>query len=613
MLKFKITVDTTPSQSKTSKKTKVSKLNNLLKSPANRKAHKHYNKDDMVETLKTPTFAYESQGLNKFDFSKNRKSRRHHPGARPSNIRRTGTVDVSKKVDFKESSQITEDEEEDDRIKRVMEERSSRPCTKVNIKFMTDSVTKVQTIRLRKNSFSPADFLPNDRYRTALINEDIKGWSSVARCIAKHTSNVDVSGVVSELFKHKHIYTKSLRNPMKKYGTIYQKKGAIFNTQKEKKDHLANMNRLDYMMYEAMNMKKRFNQSKDYLSAITSDKKHVRNSFVKHSHDHEDTSASRSRNMVKFSNSSYIHSERRSNISKSSYHKDSFSDESFDSLNESSKDVPIKFKRKSRARNLKLFKQTKKQNMTFVEKNKTSEKLKLNKIVSMKTLENQSAKKGDTSPISRLPSIHQWKQPVLKKSLYCMSQKEKHEHLVNQIKDNIKELSENKSSKDLVSIISSHRSMSKKSLPKKINLKFSNSKDKDLILASNQDEVKLNRIQILRKCLKFLGFYKCLRKIIEENLKSSDSAEQAAGRLPAEKLIDLKCRVTFMKCIGKVTKLLSEERRRYRETGKVQNEFGGNLEDNFVSKILITCQQIKRIEKIVSPAPRRRKLLSSGV
>lgn len=102
-----------------------------------------------------------------------------------------------------------------------------------------------------------------------MINEDIKGWTSVAKCIAKHTTNIDVSGVVEELTKKKHVFTRTLRNPIKKLGTIYQKKGANFIAPKAVKIIKSKAEDLNNIKHQAIKMRRRLDQSKYFLNSIS--------------------------------------------------------------------------------------------------------------------------------------------------------------------------------------------------------------------------------------------------------------------------------------------------------------------------------------------------------
>lgn len=71
------------------------------------------------------------------------------------------------------------------------------------IKLHNDSTTKTRIIKLRKNSFSPAVFLPNDRYKSYTDYEAPTGWQSVAKCIARHSNNGTMSSLVEELRRNK--------------------------------------------------------------------------------------------------------------------------------------------------------------------------------------------------------------------------------------------------------------------------------------------------------------------------------------------------------------------------------------------------------------------------
>lgn len=103
----------------------------------------------------------------------------------------------------------------------------------------------------------------------------------MARCISKHTTNQDVSGVVEELTKHKTVYTRRLRNPIKKFGTIYQRKGGAVVPANVAKEEKQKARKLDHIKIEAMQIKRRLNQSKDFLNIITLGKHNIRNSLLR--------------------------------------------------------------------------------------------------------------------------------------------------------------------------------------------------------------------------------------------------------------------------------------------------------------------------------------------
>lgn len=101
-----------------------------------------------------------------------------------------------------------------------------------------------------------------------------------------------------------------------------------------------------------------------------------------------------SRNLMSFSqHTGFVSADNRSKrwfkglesgISRPSLRKESFSEESFDS-HDSFKNTST-HKKKSKSKNMRWGKGRKKANMTFIEKDKTSNKLNMDKLVSLNTL-----------------------------------------------------------------------------------------------------------------------------------------------------------------------------------------------------------------------------------
>ena len=68
-----------------------------------------------------------------------------------------------------------------------------------------------------------------------------------------------------------------------------------------------------------------------------------------------------------------------------------------------------------------------------------------------------------------------------------------------------------------------------------------------MVLAANLDENKETKKLKLKKCLRTLGIYKELRKIIEENYANDESDNTQSSESAKTCVIDSKCRVTFLK------------------------------------------------------------------
>ena len=90
-------------------------------------------------------------------------------------------------------------------------------------------------------------------------------------------------------------------------------------------------------------------------------------------------------------------------------------------------------------------------------------------------------------------------------------------------------------------------------------------KDINEIFTEKSEDI-IEKKATLRKWLKILGFYKCLRKIISENFENkhlnnkSPIIETAKSRI-----IDAKCRQTFLSWITKIQKILTEENEEERQ------------------------------------------------
>lgn len=106
-------------------------------------------------------------------------------------------------------------------------------------------------------------FIPHDRYGNVLTFENSNGWQSLVNCISKHSTTKDISGIIEELTKNKKANQISLRNPMKKLGTIYQRKGGILNSPKIAENKKTKTEQRIYdIKNEINNIKNRLNNSK---------------------------------------------------------------------------------------------------------------------------------------------------------------------------------------------------------------------------------------------------------------------------------------------------------------------------------------------------------------
>ena len=95
----------------------------------------------------------------------------------------------------------------------------------------------------------------------------------MVRCISKHTTSKNVGGVVEELTRNKRMNQVIYRNPMKKLGTIYRKKGGVFSEPRIIKVKKSKAERqIENLKNDVFSIRNRFNESKNFLDTIAGTK-----------------------------------------------------------------------------------------------------------------------------------------------------------------------------------------------------------------------------------------------------------------------------------------------------------------------------------------------------
>lgn len=122
-------------------------------------------------------------------------------------------------------------------------------------------------IRLRKNSFSPAFFFPNDCNRTALdFDENKGGWQAVVKAISRHSSKDNLSRLVQELARNKEYANVKLASKLRKLATIYVRKNGDNATPKSLIAEKSKFDqKIDNLKMETYRMKNQLNESRNFV------------------------------------------------------------------------------------------------------------------------------------------------------------------------------------------------------------------------------------------------------------------------------------------------------------------------------------------------------------